>query len=103
MHNVKLEGTILKPNMIVPGKNAAFQAAPEEVAELTLRCLRSTVPAAVPGIAFLSGGLVTVIAAASVVLGQRGCGPPRATPLSRKRSLMSKMLSARACRHLHAF
>ncbi len=54
--DVMLEGIILKPNMIVPGKNAAFQAAPEEVAELTLRCLRSTVPAAVPGIAFLSGG-----------------------------------------------
>ncbi|WP_029059417.1 class I fructose-bisphosphate aldolase [Stappia stellulata] len=54
--DVMLEGIILKPNMVVPGKNAAFQAAPEEVAELTLRCLRSTVPAAVPGIAFLSSG-----------------------------------------------
>jgi fructose-bisphosphate aldolase class I len=54
--DVMLEGIILKPNMIVPGKNASFLAAPEEVAELTLRCLRSTVPAAVPGIAFLSGG-----------------------------------------------
>jgi fructose-bisphosphate aldolase class I len=46
---------VLKPNMIVPGKNAD-QAAPEEVAEKTVRCLKATVPAAVPGIAFLSGG-----------------------------------------------
>ena len=54
--DVMLEGIILKPNMIVPGKNASFQASAEEVAELTLRCLKATVPAAVPGIAFLSGG-----------------------------------------------
>jgi fructose-bisphosphate aldolase class I len=52
---VKLEGMVLKPNMVVPGKNAR-QATPEEVAEKTVRCLTQTVPAAVPGIAFLSGG-----------------------------------------------
>lgn len=54
--DILLEGIILKPNMIVPGKNAPIQATAEEVAELTLRCLKATVPAAVPGIAFLSGG-----------------------------------------------
>ena len=53
---VQLEGMVLKPNMVVPGKNAKTQASPEEVAEKTLRCLKATVPAAVPGIAFLSGG-----------------------------------------------
>jgi fructose-bisphosphate aldolase, class I len=54
--HVLLEGMVLKPNMVIAGKNAKQQASPEEVAEKTLRCLRATVPAAVPGIAFLSGG-----------------------------------------------
>ncbi|KFB08690.1 class I fructose-bisphosphate aldolase [Nitratireductor basaltis] len=52
---VKLEGMILKPNMIIDGKNVRT-ASREEVAERTVRCLKATVPAAVPGIAFLSGG-----------------------------------------------
>jgi fructose-bisphosphate aldolase class I len=56
LHRIQLEGTILKPNMVVPGKKAAKQAAPEEVAEMTIKCLRRAVPAAVPGIVFLSGG-----------------------------------------------
>jgi fructose-bisphosphate aldolase class I len=53
---VKLEGTVLKPNMVVPGKKSAKQAPAQEVAEKTLRVLKACVPAAVPGIAFLSGG-----------------------------------------------
>jgi fructose-bisphosphate aldolase class I len=53
---VKLEGTVLKPNMVVPGKKSAKQASVDEVAEKTLRVLKECVPAAVPGIAFLSGG-----------------------------------------------
>ena len=53
---VNLEGMVLKPNMIVPGKNAAKQASPVQVADMTVKCLKATVPAAVPGIAFLSGG-----------------------------------------------
>jgi fructose-bisphosphate aldolase class I len=53
---VALEGMVLKPNMVVPGKKAAKQASVEEVAEKTLRVLKACVPAAVPGIAFLSGG-----------------------------------------------
>lgn len=53
---VMLEGMVLKPNMVVAGKNAPKQASAAEVAEKTVRCLKSTVPAAVPGIAFLSGG-----------------------------------------------
>jgi fructose-bisphosphate aldolase, class I len=54
--DVRLEGMVLKPNMVIAGKNAKKQASPDEVAEKTLRCLKATVPAAVPGIAFLSGG-----------------------------------------------
>ncbi len=53
---VQLEGTVLKPNMIVPGKKCAKRASVEEVAEKTVRVLKNCVPAAVPGIAFLSGG-----------------------------------------------
>jgi fructose-bisphosphate aldolase, class I len=53
---VVFEGMLLKPNMVVSGKDSDYQAGVEEVAERTLRCLRRTVPAAVPGIAFLSGG-----------------------------------------------
>ena len=53
---VALEGMILKPSMVVPGKDCPRRASVEEVAERTIRCLKRTVPAAVPGIAFLSGG-----------------------------------------------
>src|SRR5215211_4038215 len=56
MAHIRLEAIVLKPNMVIAGKNARQQAAPEEVAEKTLRVLKRTVPAAVPGIAFLSGG-----------------------------------------------
>jgi fructose-bisphosphate aldolase, class I len=53
---IALEGMVLKPNMIVPGKKSAKRASVEEVAEKTVRVLKSCVPASVPGIAFLSGG-----------------------------------------------
>lgn len=53
---VALEGMILKPNMILSGKNCATQAGVKEVADQTVRCLKDCVPDAVPGIAFLSGG-----------------------------------------------
>jgi len=55
-HNVMLEGTILKASMVLPGKDCPEKASVEEVAEATLRCLRSAVPAIMPGIVFLSGG-----------------------------------------------
>jgi fructose-bisphosphate aldolase class I len=56
IQRVALEGMILKPNMAVPGKKSSRQASAEEVAEKTIRLLKNCVPAAVPGIAFLSGG-----------------------------------------------
>ncbi len=55
-HRVALEGTLLKPNMVLPGKGCPRQAETAEIAEATLRVLRRTVPPAVPGIVFLSGG-----------------------------------------------
>jgi fructose-bisphosphate aldolase class I len=56
VQRVALEGMILKPNMAVSGKKSGKQAGVDEVAEKTIRLLKSCVPAAVPGIAFLSGG-----------------------------------------------
>jgi fructose-bisphosphate aldolase class I len=61
-HRVHLEGMILKPSMVVSGKDNPRQAGVEEVAERTIRCLKRTVPAAVSGIAFLSGGQSAVSA-----------------------------------------
>jgi len=56
LNRVALEASVLKPNMAVPGKKSARRATVAEVADKTLRVLRECVPAAVPGIAFLSGG-----------------------------------------------
>src|ERR1700751_3610872 len=53
---VALEGIVLKPNMVVPGKKSGKRASVEEVAEKTVKVLKACVPASVPGIAFLSGG-----------------------------------------------
>jgi fructose-bisphosphate aldolase, class I len=53
---IVLEGMILKPNMVIPGKKCPDQASPERIAEATVRTLKRQVPSAVPGIAFLSGG-----------------------------------------------
>jgi len=53
---VALEGIVLKPNMVIAGQKCPTQASAQEVAEKTVRCLKATVPATVPGIAFLSGG-----------------------------------------------
>jgi fructose-bisphosphate aldolase class I len=62
LHRIHFEGMILKPSMVVSGKENTRQAGVEEVAERTVQCLKRTVPAAVPGIAFLSGGQSAVSA-----------------------------------------
>jgi len=56
IHKIDLSGIILKPNMILPGTNSNKKISSEEIAKLTLRCLKENVPSDVPGIAFLSGG-----------------------------------------------
>ena len=56
LHKVDLKGIILKPNMILAGNKSKDKISNEEVAKLTLKCLESSVPSEVPGIAFLSGG-----------------------------------------------
>uniref|UniRef100_A0A8C6C4M1 Fructose-bisphosphate aldolase n=1 Tax=Monodon monoceros TaxID=40151 RepID=A0A8C6C4M1_MONMO len=55
-HHVYLEGTLLKPNMVTPGHACPIKYSPEEIAMATLTALRRTVPPAVPGVTFLSGG-----------------------------------------------
>ena len=55
-HRVSLEGMLLKPNMVLSGKDCPQQASVQEVAEATVRCMKRVVPAAVPGLVFLSGG-----------------------------------------------
>ena len=55
-HRVVLEGMLLKPNMVLSGKECPQQASVQEVAEATVRCMKRVVPAAVPGLVFLSGG-----------------------------------------------
>ena len=56
LHNIDLTGMILKPNMILPGNNSDKKISSEEVAKLTMKCLKENVPTDLPGIAFLSGG-----------------------------------------------
>ncbi len=56
IHKVDLKGTVLKPNMIVPGSECKDKSSSVEIAEKTLDCLKKNVPSDVPGIAFLSGG-----------------------------------------------
>ena len=64
IQGVMLEGMILKPNMVLPGLTCPKQETVDEVADATVRCLLRTVPAAVPGIAFLSGGQSAELASA---------------------------------------
>ena len=63
---VFLEGTVLKPNMVLPGKKSGKSATPEQVAEATMRVFNRCVPRAVPGIAFLSGGQADIEATANL-------------------------------------
>jgi fructose-bisphosphate aldolase class I len=56
LHNVILEGALLKPNMITPGMEASVRASPEEIAFQTIKALARTIPASIPGVMFLSGG-----------------------------------------------
>ena len=65
-NKIDLSGTILKPNMILPGENSNEKISNEEIAELTLDCLKNNVPSSVPGIAFLSGGQSEIEATANL-------------------------------------
>ena len=93
-HKVELELIILKPNMILPGQDCP-RAKPEEVAEVTLKVLRRTVPAAVPSINFLSGGQSPVEATANLnEINRLGAGAPWQLSISYGRALQQNALQA---------
>jgi len=94
MQRVHLEGIVLKPNMVIAGKKCAVQASPQQVADATLRCLRRRVPAAVPGIAFLSGGQSEAEATLHLSLMNRAGAPPWQLSFSYGRALQQSTLDA---------
>ncbi|MBV9218671.1 MAG: fructose-bisphosphate aldolase class I [Methylobacteriaceae bacterium] len=91
---VTLEGMVLKPNMVVPGQQSPKRASVEEVAEKTVRVLKSCVPGAVPGIAFLSGGQSDVEATAHLDAINRIGGLPWKVTFSYGRALQAAPLTA---------
>jgi fructose-bisphosphate aldolase class I len=91
---VVLEGTILKPNMVISGKLCKTQASVAEVAEKTVRCLKASVPATVPGIVFLSGGQSDVDATAHLNAMNAGYDMPWALSFSYGRALQAAALKA---------
>ncbi|NKB89028.1 MAG: fructose-bisphosphate aldolase class I [Acidobacteria bacterium] len=94
IQRVELEGTLLKPNMIVSGDECSVQADTETVAAMTVQTLKRTVPAAVPGIVFLSGGLSEVDATANLN-GMNKLGPlPWELSYSFGRALQASALQA---------
>ena len=91
---VDLEGMVLKPNMVIAGQKSAKQASAAEVAEKTIKCLKATVPASVPGIAFLSGGQSDEVATEHLSL-MNAAGPlPWSLTFSYGRALQAAALSA---------
>ena len=94
LQNVWLEGTLLKPNMVISGQDCPEQAGVEEVAERTLRCLRRTVPAAVPGIVFLSGGQSDELATEHLNAMNKRPGLPWKLSFSYGRALQAAPLKA---------
>ena len=93
-HRVQLEGILLKPNMVLSGKDCAQQAGVEDVATATLDCFRRTVPAAVPGIVFLSGGQSAVRATEHLNAMNRRGGQPWELSFSYGRALQGPVLEA---------
>ena len=94
-HKVILEGILLKPNMVVPGAMCPQRTSSEAVAAATLRCLRRFVPAAVPGVAFLSGGQDPFEATARLSAINQQSGPkPWKLTFSFGRALQDEALGA---------
>jgi fructose-bisphosphate aldolase, class I len=91
---VNLEGMVLKPNMVIAGQKCAKQASPQEVAEKTVRCLKTTVPSTVPGIAFLSGGQSDEAATQHLSLMNAMGGLPWSLTFSYGRALQAAALQA---------
>ena len=93
-HRVDLEGSLLKPNMVIPGKGNADQASAERIADATLSCFRRHVPPAVPGIVFLSGGQSEVEATVNLNAINQLDGRPWPLSFSYGRALQASALTA---------
>lgn len=94
-HHVLLEGILLKPNMVRSGSDAAVAATPDEIALATVRVLQHTVPCAVPGITFLSGGMSEEEASLSLNAINLAPGPkPWSLTFSYGRALQQSVLLA---------
>lgn len=93
-HRVELPGIVLKPNMVISASKAPDRAAPEEVAEATLRVLKAEVPEEVPGIAFLSGGQSAEEATAHLAIMNRMGPLPWELSFSYGRALQAPALDA---------
>ncbi|MGI9412769.1 MAG: class I fructose-bisphosphate aldolase, partial [Hyphomicrobiales bacterium] len=94
LHRVNLEGTILKPNMVISGTECAEQAGVDQVAQMTVTCLKRCVPAAVPGICFLSGGQSDEDATAHLSAMNAGYDMPWQLSFSYGRALQAAPLKA---------
>lgn len=94
MNRVSLEGSILKPSMVISGKKCSRQAGVQEVAERSVRILKRTVPAAVAGIAFLSGGQSDELATAHLDAMNKMPGNPWPMTFSYGRALQQACLKA---------
>jgi fructose-bisphosphate aldolase class I len=97
-HRLDLPGTLLKVNMVVPGKQSPVQVDDQTIAEATMRCLSEHVPASVPGIVFLSGGMTDEQATSRLDAMNRmlaaGDGAPWALSFSYGRALQAPALTA---------
>jgi fructose-bisphosphate aldolase, class I len=93
-HRVRLDGMLLKPNMVLSGSDCPEQASVQAVAEATVRCLRDTVPASVPGIVFLSGGQSDELATAHLDAMNRLAPQPWQLSFSYGRALQAPALKA---------
>jgi fructose-bisphosphate aldolase class I len=100
-HRVVLEATLLKPNMVLPGKDCPRQASLDEVADATIAVLRESVPAAVPGIVFLSGGQTDEDATARLDAMNRRPAQPWQLSFSYGRALQAPVLRAWAGEDAH--
>lgn len=94
-HNVYLEGTLLKPNMVLPGYDCTTKYTPEQVAQATVTVFQRTLPVAVPGVTFLSGGQSELVATAHLnAINRYEASKPWALTFSYGRALQASVLQA---------
>jgi len=93
-YDVDIAGTILKPNMVTPGLDSEHKATVKEVAEMTIRCLKESVPDELPGVAFLSGGQTEIESTEHLDMMNKIGGFPWKLSFSYGRALQQSALNA---------